>query len=84
MNMDMREQPFKRATFTPESIAELTSTLKARPWRLLQSEILQILNHVPMAVPEIKLLLEDFDERFKEQEQEDLLQVIHRIMKVHP
>jgi DNA-directed RNA polymerase subunit F len=82
MNSQMPSQPFKRATFSPEAILELSTTLKSKPWKLLQSEILQILNHVPMTTQEIKFLLEDADLRFKEEELGEMLDVIHKTMKV--
>jgi DNA-directed RNA polymerase subunit F len=82
MNTEMQSQPFKRANFLPEAILELSTTLKAKPWRLLQSEILQILNHVPMSAQEIRFLLEDADLRFKEEELDEMLIIIQKTMKV--
>jgi DNA-directed RNA polymerase subunit F len=83
MNARMPTQPYKRAKFSPESILELTTTLKARPWKLLQAEILQILNHVPNTVTELTYFLEDASLRFSEEEQARILAEIHRIMQVY-
>jgi RNA polymerase Rpb4 len=82
MNARMPIQPYKRAKFSPESILELTTTLKAKPWKLLQAEVLQILNHIPMTVTELTYFLEDASLRFSEAEQARMLADIHRIMQV--
>jgi hypothetical protein len=50
--------------FTPEAIASLTATLKGPPWRLLDAEVLQILNHAPTDGDEVTMLLEDADLRY--------------------
>jgi hypothetical protein len=73
-------QPTGRANFTPETIHELTTILHAKPFKLLQAEILQILNHVPRNVIELGMLLEDADERFTEERQEEMVGIIAKVM----
>jgi DNA-directed RNA polymerase subunit F len=82
MNSRMASQPYKRAKFSPEAILELTTTLKGKPWKLLQAEILQILNHIPDGIQELRFILEDADLRFKEEQLKGMLSIIHKIMKV--
>lgn len=71
-----------RAHFTPEAIHKLTRKLSSSPYRLLQSEILQILNHVPREVTELSMIVEDAEDRFEENVLEEIVQAIHTILKV--
>ncbi|KAF2663094.1 hypothetical protein BT63DRAFT_430655 [Microthyrium microscopicum] len=64
------------AALNPDAIHNLTTTLKNKPWRLLQSEILQILNHVPREITELGMVVEELDQRFEPEQQELLLKVI--------
>jgi hypothetical protein len=66
--------------FTPEKIHLLTTTLHAPPFNLLPSEILQILNHVPRRKAEMRMLLEDAEERFDDAALEDMLSAIARTL----
>jgi DNA-directed RNA polymerase subunit F len=54
--------------------------LHAKPFKLLQAEILQILNHVPRTVDELGMLLEDVEQRFSDEKQEEMVAIISRIM----
>jgi DNA-directed RNA polymerase subunit F len=59
----------------------LTTTLHAKPFKLLQAEILQILNHVPRNVTELGMLLEDVEQRFSDEKQEEIVAIIARVME---
>jgi DNA-directed RNA polymerase subunit F len=54
--------------------------LKAKPYKLLAAEILQILNHVPRNVTELSMLLEEAEERFTEERLEAIVAIVKRTM----
>jgi DNA-directed RNA polymerase subunit F len=80
MNLSLSTQPTNRANFTPETINELTIALKAKPYKLLAAEILQILNHVPRNTTELSMLLEEAEERFPEEKLEAIVGIIDKIL----
>jgi hypothetical protein len=75
-------RPIQRAHFTPVAITALTGKLAAAPYKVLQSELLQILNHVPRDVTELSMLVEDADQRFDEQMLEEMVQLIKATLKM--
>jgi hypothetical protein len=48
-----------------------------KPYGLTRSEIVQLINHRPPSVVEIFLCIEDCEERFSEQQIEELLSLVH-------
>jgi hypothetical protein len=68
--------------FTPASIAALTTALKAKPWRLLDAEVLQVLNHGPTDGEEVAMLLEDADLRFSSEQLERIAEIVVDALEV--
>ena len=64
----------------PRAFVALPRRLRAPPFRLLQSEVLQIFNHVPRDRDGLALLLEDAEQRFAEVEMDEMLRIIEDVL----
>lgn len=51
-------------------------TLKLRPFNLTKSEKLEIINHLPTSLVELQLLVEESEERFTEEQMNEMLNII--------
>lgn len=68
------EQPCK--AITPEKLKSFLERLKTDQWHLTKVEKLMILNQVPGNEAEMSVLLEEYSERFPEDERQELMDLV--------
>jgi len=64
----------------PRVFVALPRRLRAPPFRLLQSEVLQIFNHVPCDRDRLAMLLEDAEQRFGEDQLDEMVRIIEDVL----
>jgi hypothetical protein len=79
------EKPFSKPKRNPlvsdsRVIVALTRKLRGGKFRLLQSEVLQIFNHVPRDREKLSMLLEDAEQRFSEEALDEMVAVIEDVL----
>lgn len=78
LKLYLDEQPCQ--LITPENLAHLLAELKESAFGLTKVEKLMILNQVPGNEAELSVLLEEYSERFSDEERADLLALIERCL----
>jgi hypothetical protein len=58
----------------------LTRILKGKRYGLMESEVVQIFNHVPRSREDLVMLLEDAEERFEEEVLDEMVKVIGDVL----
>lgn len=74
--------PFHDAGYSPEIIRELVHRLKR--FSLEKSEVLMILNLRPSELGLLDCIIEECDERFSDEEQNDILSVVSTVLGDRP
>lgn len=64
----------------PRVFVVLTRILKGKRYGLMESEVVQIFNHVPRNREELEMLLEDVEERFGEDVLDEMVTVIGNVL----
>lgn len=65
-------------TYKPECIKTLIE--KLRPYDLSKGEVVMILNVRPATVPALNTILEDMEDRYTEEEQETMVNIISEVL----
>ncbi|KAG5970110.1 hypothetical protein E4U58_000692 [Claviceps cyperi] len=71
----LSQQPL---TYTPDCIAELLE--KLRPYELSKGEVVMVLNLRPASVAGLNTIIEDMSERFSEEQQEDMVNIVAQVL----
>lgn len=80
LNAYLRELPCKN--MTPEKMRTLLKRLKEEKWHITKVEKLMLLNQVPSNEAQISVLLEEYGERFSEEERIELLQLVRECLQI--
>lgn len=65
-------------TYTPDCISRLLE--KLRPYELSKGEVVMILNLRPASVAALNTIIEDMPERFPDEEQEQMVNIVAEIL----
>ncbi|KAG5967310.1 hypothetical protein E4U13_002302 [Claviceps humidiphila] len=71
----LSQQPL---TYTPDCIAQLLE--KLRPYELSKGEVVMVLNLRPASVAGLNTIIEDMSERFSEEQQEDMVNIVAQVL----
>ncbi|KAG5998114.1 hypothetical protein E4U52_001715 [Claviceps spartinae] len=71
----LSQQPL---TYTPDCIAQLLE--KLRPYELSKGEVVMVLNLRPASVASLNTIIEDMSERFSEEQQEDMVNIVAQVL----
>jgi hypothetical protein len=75
------QQPLARFLVSdPRVFVVLTRILKGKRYGLMESEVVQIFNHVPRCREDLVMVLEDAEERFEEVVLDDMVKVIGDVL----
>ena len=85
--LELPTQPTSAATAHPNLLLSdprvfvaLPRRLRGPKFRLLQSEVLQIFDHVPRDRDKLAMLLEDAEQRFSEEELDEMVRIIDDVL----
>ncbi|KAG6062014.1 hypothetical protein E4U17_005376 [Claviceps sp. LM77 group G4] len=71
----LSQQPL---TYTLDCIAQLLE--KLRPYELSKGEVVMVLNLRPASVAGLNTIIEDMSERFSEEQQEDMVNIVAQVL----
>ncbi|KAG5944789.1 hypothetical protein E4U59_006882 [Claviceps monticola] len=71
----LSQQPL---AYTPDCIAQLLE--KLRPYELSKGEVVMLLNLRPASVAGLNTIIEDMSERFSEEQQEDMVNIVTQVL----
>jgi len=80
LSLDPITQQRTRQPISNAQISKLASLLANEPYKLLSTEIAGIINQIPRTSIELCLIVEEGEERFKEEELEEMVELVKKYL----